>query len=87
MSKKNFAKGIDAFFSVEKTKKPDASTLEKKTSFIIEKDVLDKIKALAYWERKTVKNILKECIDQFFTLKDRTYIQEAIENYHNHLQK
>ncbi len=97
MAKKSFSKGIDVFFgdTTKEMKKPVKETedpkplfqedeslkIEKRATFLIEVDHLDKIKALAYWERTTSKSILKQALEQFFSSKGQKYMKEAIEYY------
>jgi hypothetical protein len=55
----------------EITKSSQKGTKEKETraTFIINEDLLDKLKALAYWERETIKealnNILTEAVIKY----------------------
>jgi hypothetical protein len=93
MAKKNFSKGIDAFFSTDsisttqENEPPQEnilpSKIEKRATFLIEIEQLDKLKALAYWERKIHKQVLKEALDKFFLHKGEEKIKEALENYRN----
>lgn len=55
--------------------------IEKRATFIVEFDQLEKLKAVAYWERKTSKTILKECLDDFFQKKGTKYMSEVISKY------
>lgn len=36
-----------------------------RAAFILRKDYLEKIKALAYWERKTIKEVMDEAIGSY----------------------
>jgi hypothetical protein len=36
-----------------------------RNTFILRKDYLEKIKALAYWERKTIKDIVDEALGSY----------------------
>ena len=89
MTKKSFAQGIDAFFGktdseIEEPKKlkeiPKKKT-EQRATFILNVDQLEIIKAMAYWERKTAKLVLKEAIDQFISMKGENQIRQAINHY------
>lgn len=40
-----------------------------RTSLVVKEDVLDKIKTLAWWERKTPRRIINEALTQY--LKDK----------------
>jgi len=59
----------------------DLQTLiEKKVTFIMDIDQLEKVKALAYWERAKNKDILREALDFFFSSKEDR-LKEAVKNY------
>lgn len=48
-----------------------------RATFIIQEDLNKKIKALAYWERKTVKDIMHEALSLFMQGKDIKLKREA----------
>ena len=50
-----------------------------RASFIVREDNLKKIKALAYWERKNIKQILDEALAAYFKDKDVKPIPESFE--------
>jgi hypothetical protein len=73
MSKKTFTGGIDALLgerkdnrgrpktvSKEVTKSSQEGTKENETraTFIVNEDVLEKVKAIAYWERVKIKDVV-----------------------------
>lgn len=91
MAKKNFSKGIESILGSGqydddgenlKSKKnlSDVDFLEKKVTFIMNIDQLEKIKALAYWERNKNKEILKEALNFFFS-NNEDRLNEAMSNY------
>ncbi|MCD8406246.1 hypothetical protein [Tenacibaculum finnmarkense] len=85
MSKKNFTGGLNSLLgdsekrkvgrpktsTKEITKSSQKGTKEKETraTFIVNEDLLEKLKAIAYWDRKLIKDIvnnaLKETIDKY----------------------
>ncbi|MCD8423537.1 hypothetical protein [Tenacibaculum finnmarkense] len=85
MSKKNFTGGLNSLLgdtekrkvgrpktsTKEITKSSQKGTKEKETraTFIVNEDLLEKLKAIAYWDRKLIKdvvnNALKENIDKY----------------------
>lgn len=85
MSKKNFTGGLNALpgdndkpkrgrpktSTREITKSSQEGTKEKETraTFIVNEELLDKLKAIAYWDRK----LIKEVVD--------TALQEAVAKY------
>jgi len=90
MAKKNF-KGIEAFLSSEPESRKQESEIqegsatppkiEKRATFLVEIDQLDKMKALAYWDRKIIKQVLKEALENYFLQKGESKIEEALHNY------
>jgi hypothetical protein len=65
---KNFSKGFDSLLggSAEPktaTPKPEQQT-ETRATFIIKEDSLDKLKAIAYWERLKIKDVLNDFLEQ-----------------------
>jgi len=40
-----------------------------RATFIVREDLLDKVKALAYWDRKLIKDVVEEALENH--LKDR----------------
>jgi hypothetical protein len=88
MVKKNFTKGIEVFFGEEHCRNKKIVTVdssdsssEKRATFIIDSALLEKLKALAYWERKTAKTILKQSLETFFLSKGNQYINDALDHY------
>ena len=74
MGKKTFRGGIDSVLgevSQEETplkekRKPDAPQPgEKRATFHIAEDLLEKVKAIAYWERLTIKEVVNEAFDNY----------------------
>lgn len=77
MKKKNFKTSFDDLLSgsrateVEK-KKPKSKNRELKSTFIVQSDHLDKIKAIAYLERKMIKEVLASALENFINDYERT---------------
>jgi len=80
MSKKDFKGGLNSLLENktepknskrEITKSSQKGTKDKETraTFIVNESLLDKLKAMAYWDRK----LIKEVVDQA--------LQEAVANY------
>lgn len=72
---KNFSKGFDSLLGgsaepktatskkAKATPKPEQQT-ETRATFIIKEDSLDKLKAIAYWERLKIKDVLNDFLEQ-----------------------
>ena len=84
MAKKNFSSGIDSLFQSsgketikEKTENREGKTTSySRTTLIVNNDTYDKIKAVAYWERKSIKDLIEEAFN-FVILK---YSPEQLNN-------
>ena len=78
MSKKSFSGGIDALLGESQPKetkpkrKPDAPQPgERRATFHINEDILDKVKAIAYWERLTIKKVVNEAFADYVAKYER----------------
>ena len=52
-----------------------------RATFIIKENKLELLKALAYWERKKIKDLLDESIDSLLKTKDPEHLKKVIEEY------
>jgi hypothetical protein len=78
MAKKSFKTSFDSLLGEEEIKpKINNEVKETRATFIIKVSSLEKLKAISYWERKTIKNILDEALT--------TYI-EQYENQNGSIQ-
>jgi hypothetical protein len=86
MSKKSFGNGIDAIFSGKKMKIHPLKTKKNKssdirTTIILESDLLEVVKALSYWERKSIRQIITEALNAKISSMDPDTIKTAVEKY------
>jgi len=68
MAKKNFKSGFDSLLgsSGEKEDKNKESVVgEVVASFMVQKDHLEKIKFIAYWERMKIKDVIQSSMKLF----------------------
>lgn len=87
MSKKSFADGIDAVLggckpSSEKKSFPSSTERarsEQRTSIYLDADLLEKLKAIAFWERSLIKLEIEAAIDQYINSKDPEMIEKALQ--------
>jgi len=56
-------------------------------SFVMHPDTLETMRALAYWERKKIKDILEESMQLLISGKGVAYIEKALEEYRNSCAK
>lgn len=55
--------------------------IEKRTTFILDEEQLNVLKAFAFWERKLLKDVVYEAIDQYLSAQNPKHIQEAKDLY------
>ncbi len=77
MKKKNFKKGFSGLlgegeippeknsFSEPTSKKTPIRSEEKRATFIVSTEQLDAIKAIAFWERRMLKDILNDALSSY----------------------
>ena len=88
MSKKAFGSGIDAIFNKNKTDKSVAETHKQKnqdirTTVVLDSDLLEIVKAISYWERKSLRQIITESLNKKISSIDPKSLKTAIDNYKN----
>jgi hypothetical protein len=74
MSKKNFKTGFESLlgddntqttFENRPTQKKFSSPSSRRTTFIASEEHYEALKAIAYWDRKTIKDILHEALESY----------------------
>jgi NRPS condensation-like uncharacterized protein len=63
----------------EKTSEAGTKEHETRATFIVDKDQLEKLKALAHWERSTIKDVLNAALEKY--LDGKRDLKEAISTY------
>ena len=89
MAKKNFTGGIDSLFQSnenEYKKEPNVVKNDEKvgyarTTLIINKEMYEKIKAVAYWERKQIKDIIEEAFHNVLLRFTEDELEEILAFY------
>ncbi len=89
MAKKNFTSGIDSLFQAsdkkvekEKTENREQKTLSySRTTLIVNSDTYEKIKAIAYWERKSIKDLIEEGFNQIISKYSKEQIIDIQNQY------
>ena len=84
MGKKDFKGGFDGMFSNDQTKtnslnssKNENQNEETRATFIVNKEQLNTIKALAYWERKQIKDLIFEAFENLINTKNKEEIEKG----------
>ena len=67
MSKKNFKTPFDSLLDVDEPVIKKNISKEKRATFIVRLDQLDKLKAISYYERKLLKVTLEEALDLYIS--------------------
>ena len=69
MQKKRFNTSFDSILLEESQKKDQSIQTPKnvRTTVIVREDYIDKVKAIAYWERKKIKDILNESLKDYIS--------------------
>lgn len=97
MTKKSFRQGVDVFFPKDEKnsaeefenneKKNDLSKNQKKnrttkaSTYKMDTEQLNLLKAIAFWKRQTATSILHEAIEMYFSSLDEKVISMAVKEY------
>ena len=89
MAKKNFTGGIDSLFQgsprdVKKEENPEREneiTKYSRTTLILNTESYEKIKAIAYWERKQIKDLIISAINNIINSYDNQTIDKIMKAY------
>ncbi len=89
MAKKNFSGGIDSLFqgSQKDVKGEDKMPKENKrsecsrTTLIVNTGSYEKIRAVAYWERKSIKDIIEKGFNLTLIQYSTEELKEMVEHY------
>lgn len=79
MNKKNFKTSFDDLLgdaksqNINQTNKNKSSLKEQKVNFIVKSDQFDKLKAISFLERTTMKNILNKALTSFFETYEKDH--------------
>ncbi len=77
MTKKSFKTSFDSLLGEDIKTKVRNDVKEIRATFIVRATYVDKLKAISYWERKMIKNVLDESLTLYIDLyeKDKGSIQ------------
>lgn len=90
MSKKEFTSGLDILLRGSGSEKMEDSqnkvinnyeVKEKRATFIVNEEHVHTLKALAYWQRKQIKQIIKESLELYFSQIPVSDMNSAIDAY------
>ena len=88
MAKKSFTRGVESLFpsnQKEESKKESVLSNEKssysRTTIIIDDTLYEKIKAIAYWERKAIKDIIEKGFNRVISDYNEDEMDKIIKTY------
>ncbi len=71
MTKKNFKTAFDSLLEEGNKGKTTNKVSEIRATFIVKSSHIEKLKAISYWERKMIKNIIDEALSNYITLYEK----------------
>ncbi len=72
MKKKNFKTSFDSLLEGNTIKTKEVNNAqETRATFIVKVSHIDKLKAISYWERKMIKNILDDALTKYIDLYEK----------------
>lgn len=80
-SKKSKKEQIQETITSTAEKEIEAADPVTRYTFFVKKANLEKIQALAWWERRLVKDIANEAIDVYLESKDTKHVNQALKEY------
>lgn len=54
---------------------------ETRATFIVNEEILDGIKALALWDRASIKEVIHEALKEYIEKQDETKLKQALDFY------
>lgn len=52
-----------------------------RATFIVKEDHLTKLKALGYWDRKSIKEVINEALEGYFETKGQKHVEKAVKEF------
>jgi len=87
MSRKNFTEGIDAVLggrisSQDKKQASHPSTNKsERTSVVLSSELIEKLRAIAFWERSTIKIEMENAIKCYLEEKKSEVVEKALHEF------
>lgn len=91
MSRKNFAKGIDAILGDSEEASKTYSEISSfkgnkkekflRTSLYVDIETYEQLKALAYWDRRSLTSLVNEAFALYVESKGKKYVSDAVKKY------
>lgn len=54
---------------------------ETRATFIVKKETLEKIKAIAFWDRAQIKNVVHNALEAYIEEKGEKYLEQALKAF------
>ena len=69
------------FKEISKTSQEGTREGEVRATFIVKESILEKIKAVAYWDRKQIKSLIDDALGSFLEEKGEKYVKQALQAF------
>ena len=56
---------------VVKAPQADAKSIETRATFIVQEELLEKMRAIAYWDRMLIKDIINDALESYITRHEK----------------
>ena len=66
---------------ITKTSQEGTKEGETRATFIIKEDLLEKVKAIAYWDRQQIKSVISDALESYLDKKGEKYMQTALNEF------
>jgi len=81
---KDLRSGLDGILGGQKNIKEPISkqlTESHRATFVIDKKQHEKLKAIAWWERKQIKEVLKNALELYYTSRSKEELEMILDKY------
>ena len=66
---------------ITKTSQEGTREGETRATFILKEDLLEKVKAIAYWDRQQIKTVISDALESYLDKKGEKYMQTALNEF------
>lgn len=70
-----------SFKEITKTSQEGTREGETRATFIVKEEMLEKVKALAYWDRVQMKEVINDALEVYFRKKGENFVREALQEF------
>jgi hypothetical protein len=70
-----------SFKEIAKTSQEGTREGEIRATFIVKEELLEKVKAVAYWDRMQMKEVIDRALEIYFGKKGESFMEQALQAY------